>query len=164
MPWCGRPFRAQGVRPNKYILQMQKCDKNPAGTAAGELCPCSGLQPATPKYSATCKILSQGHPINQKIVLACHLQHSKSVFVSPNKVLRQYYSELQSARPVPVRTTKYYSSITLHNKVLRQYYSVLPSTTPVLPCTTKYHDSIVLYNKVLFQYQNVPQSITSPPF
>ena len=55
---------------------------NPAGTAARELCP--GLQPATLQCSATCKILSQGHPINQKIVPACHLQHSTPVLVSAN--------------------------------------------------------------------------------
>ena len=54
--------------------------QSPGGTAARELCP--GLQPATPQCSATCKILSQGHPINQKIVPACHLQHSISVLVS----------------------------------------------------------------------------------
>ena len=36
----------------------------------------------TPQYSANCQILSQGHPINQKIVCACHLQHSMSELVS----------------------------------------------------------------------------------
>ena len=56
--------------------------QNPAGTAATELCP--GLQPATLQCSATCKILSQGHPINQQIVLACCLQHSTPVLVSAN--------------------------------------------------------------------------------
>ena len=56
--------------------------QNPAGTAARELCP--GLQPATLQCSATCKILSQEHPINQKIVLVCHLQHSTPVLVSAN--------------------------------------------------------------------------------
>ena len=56
--------------------------QNPAGTAARELCP--GLQPATLQCSATCKILSQGHPINQKIVLACHHQDSTPVLVSAN--------------------------------------------------------------------------------
>ena len=54
--------------------------ENPACTTTNELCP--GLQPATPQCSATCKILSQGHPINQRIVFACHLQHSMSVLVS----------------------------------------------------------------------------------
>ena len=48
------------------------------------------------------------------------------------KVLRQYYSVLQSTTPVLLCTTKYYSSTTL-------YYSVLQSTTPVLLCTTKYY-------------------------
>ena len=56
--------------------------QNPAGTAARELCP--GLQPATLQCSATCKIFSQGHPINQKIVLACHHQDSTPVLVSAN--------------------------------------------------------------------------------
>ena len=81
MPRCGSPFRAQGVRPNKYITYAWMW-RNPAGSAARELCP--GLQPATPQCSATCKILSQGHPINQNIVLACHLQHSTPVLVSAN--------------------------------------------------------------------------------
>ena len=58
---------------------MHKCDKI-RQVLQPENCP--GLQPATPQYSATCKILSQGHPINQKIVRACHLQHSMSVLVS----------------------------------------------------------------------------------
>jgi len=34
------------------------------------------------QFSATCKILSRGHPIHQRIVRACHLQHSMSVLVS----------------------------------------------------------------------------------
>ena len=54
-------------------------------TKSGRYCsqrPLPGLQPATPQCSATCKILSQGHSINQKIVLACHLQNSISVLVS----------------------------------------------------------------------------------
>ena len=87
------------------------------------------------------------------------------------KVLLQYYSELQSTTPegttpvlqsaspvllrttnyyssttpyykllllVLLRTTKYYSSTTPYYKVLVQYYSVLQSTTPVLLRTTKY--------------------------
>ena len=51
------------------------------------------------------------------------------------KVLRQYYSVLQSTTPVLLCTAKYYSvlqSTTPYYKVLRQHYSVLQSTTPVL--------------------------------
>ena len=64
------------------------------------------------------------------------------------KVLLQYYSVLQSAIPVLLCTTKYYSSTTL-------YYTVLQRTTPVLLCTTKYYSSTTLYYKVLLQYYKV---------
>jgi len=37
MPWCGNPFRAQGVRTNKYITYAKKL-QHTAGTAATELC------------------------------------------------------------------------------------------------------------------------------
>ena len=76
------------------------------------------------------------------------------------KVLRQYYSVLQSITPVLLCTTKYYSSTTLYYKILPQYYSVLQSTTPVLLCTTKYYSSTTLYYKVLLQYYSVLQSNT----
>ena len=77
------------------------------------------------------------------------------------KVLLQYYSVLQSAIPVLLCTTKYYSSTTL-------YYTVLQRTTPVLLCTTKYYSvlqrtnysSTTLYYKVLLQYYSVLQSTT----
>ena len=83
----------------------------------------------------------------------------------------QYYSVLQSAAPVLLCTTKYYSSTSLYYKVL-QYYSVLRVATPVLLCnyykvllsttvlqsatqvllcTTKYYSSTSLYYKVLLQ-------------
>ena len=77
MPWCGSPFTAQGVRPNKEI---HKCDEVREVLQPESLCP--GLQPASPQCSAIYKILSQGHPINQKIVPACRPQHSISVLVS----------------------------------------------------------------------------------
>ena len=101
------------------------------------------------------------------------------------KVLLQYYSVLHNTTPVPLCTTKYYSSTTLYYKVLLQYYSVLQSTsllyckvllrttkynsgttkyqstTPVLHCTTKYYSSTTLYYKVLLQqYYKVLQSTT----
>ena len=56
------------------------------------------------------------------------------------KVVRQYYSVLQSTTPVLLCTTKYYSSETLYYKVLRQYYSVLQSTMPVL---VQYYEVLV---------------------
>ena len=61
--------------------------QNPAGPAARELYP--GLQPATIQCSATCKILSQGHPINQKMVLACHLQHSHQCSFQPTVIIQE---------------------------------------------------------------------------
>ena len=69
----------------------------------------------------------------------------------------QYYSVLQSATPlllcttkyyssttpVLLRTTQYYSSTTPYQKVLLQtlYYFI---ATPVLPCTTKYYSCYAL--------------------
>ena len=150
MPWCGSPFRAEGVRLNKYITNQ--CDKirqvlQPGSFVLGcnlhfhfrpsesettvlqktrgdttlqtkvgsaELyIKCLRGEPrgnfacnlqlslwknseenfvkmssqrfdGRPRFqfSATCKILSRGHPIHQRIVRACHLQHSMSVLVS----------------------------------------------------------------------------------
>ena len=86
------------------------------------------------------------------------------------KVLLQYYSVLQSAIPVLLCTTKYYSSTTLYYTVLQRttpvllcttkYYSVLQRTTPARLCTTKYYSSTTLYYKVLLQYYSVLQSTT----
>ena len=56
-------------------------------------------------------------------------------------VLLQYYSN------VLLRTTTYYSSVTLYYKVLLQYYSVLQSTTPVLLCTTQYYNVLLCTTK-----------------
>ena len=78
-------------------------------------------------------------------------------------VLLQYYSVLQSATPILLRTANtalYYSSTTLYYKVLLKYFLVLQSTTPVLTCTTKYYSSTNLYYKVLLQYYHVLQSTT----
>ena len=77
------------------------------------------------------------------------------------KVLLQYYSVLQSAIPVLLCTTKYYSS-KYCNVLLctTKYYSVLQRTTPVRLCTTKYYSSTTLSYKVLLQYYSVLQSTT----
>ena len=58
------------------ILQMHKCDKNrqvlrPTSFVLGCNLPLPNILPP-----------AKFHPINQKIVLACHLQHSMSVLVS----------------------------------------------------------------------------------
>lgn len=53
MPWCGNPFRAQGVRTNKYITYAKKI------TTHGRYCShraMSGLQPVTLQCCLTCKI------------------------------------------------------------------------------------------------------------
>ena len=59
-----------------------------------------------------------------------------------DKVLRQYYSVLQSTTRVLLRTTKYYSSTT-------PYYKVLLRTTRYYASTTKYYKVLLQYYEVL---------------
>ena len=90
------------------------------------------------------------------------LQSIQSAAPVPLRTTLQYSSVLQSTTPVLLRTTKYFSSTTPYYKVPVLYYSVLQSTPPVLlrATNTKYHSSTSLYYKVLLQYHSVLQSTT----
>ena len=124
----------------------------------------------TKYYSGTTKYYSSTTPVLQRITL---LQQCTTPVLQ--KVLRQYYSVLQSTTPVLLCTTKYYASTTMYYAGTTTYYSsttpvlqsttasttlYYTSTTPVLLCTTKYYTSTTLYYKVLLQYYSVLQSTT----
>ena len=92
-----------------------------------------GLLCTTPCYSSsTYKVLRQYFSV---------LQSTTPVLLGTTK-----YSVQQSTTPVLLCTTKYYASTTPNYTVPRQYYSVLQSTTPVLFLPTQYYASTALFS------------------
>ena len=115
---------------------------------------------------------------------ATSVQSTTKYYSSPTpyyKVLRQYYSLLQSPTPYYKVLLQYYSSTTPYYKVLLQYFS--QSTTPfykvllqycsvltIRLCTTKYYSGTSLLYKILplpwkvtlqlHQVLHLPQKVT----